>query len=381
MSHKSKLLAGVAAAGTVIFSTGVLAGDMGKDGMNAKGKVYGDFRWSLAHTDEHAHPASVGASAPADLLDANNNRSVIGVKASTSHGGLTAFVKYERDMLNDTATGATGAAVDNTRKAYLGIEGGFGTLLYGQAETAYAASGRKLDPFFNTSLSGFTGAVGAINGASYGYSALTNDNVGAGLLDNQVAYTTPSFGGLTVNAAVFADEGAADRHDLALGAEFSNAGLTAGVQILDINSGVVSTNGSVQNFSNIGFGAGATAEVEATRLYAGLDTKALGVNVSWEKLDLHGGLKDRDYYAASAWLGVTASTRLALGVGKTENTPFEGNAVTVGVFHDVMDNLTVHAGARKVDRQQSSTTTAANLTSTDAVSLGFSYKFNLGFGS
>lgn len=344
MLNKSKLLAGVAVVGAVV-STGVFAAD-------GKGAVYGDIRWSLDQAD---------ASGTAPSYTATNNNSYYGIKGSITEGQLTAFGGYERTLDND------GAGADTTRQGYFGLKcDTFGTLQFGQFATAYMESGRKLDPFYNTTVAGIAGP-GASN--SYGLSAtLTAETLGSGFIDNQVAYTTPSFGGLTVNAAVFMLEGTGSTtgdHDYALGAEYSNAGISVGVQALDVN-----------NLTN--FGVATTGS--AVRVYGGFNVAQFGVNISAEKVDGSGVGGATDYVFASGWFGVTPATRLALALGKENNDSpggaggVEGDSVSLGVFHDVVKNFTGWVAARHFD----ATGVGGQA---DVITLGASYKFNLGFGS
>lgn len=374
MLNKSKLLAGAGAVavGAVVCSTGVLAAD-------GKGAVYGDVRWSLDAAD------ASGVAGP--NYSATNNNSFWGIKGSVTEGQLTAFGGYERTLDNDgstststvTATDTPGLdtvtitttfpGLDATRQGYFGLKcDTLGTLQYGQFATAYMESGRKLDPFANTALAGTTG-VGGFN--SHGQSGLSAETFGAGFINNQVAYTTPSFGGLTVNAALFLDETVTgttqdQNHDYGVGAEFSNSGLTVGVQALDINNAA--------NFSAVG-----TASTEVVRAYAGLNVARFGVNVSAEKASLPGA--DADFIFASGWFGVSDTTRLALALGHENNATgggaaAEGNSVSLGVFHDVMKNFTGWVAARRFDSK-----VAGPDPHDDVITMGASYKFNLGFGS
>lgn len=349
MLNKSKLLAGAVAVGAVVCSHGVFAAD-------GKGAVYGDIRWSLNHADAKRAPASYSAT---------NNNSYWGIKGSVTEGELTAFGAYENTLNNDSG------AADTTRQGYFGLKSGtFGTLQYGQFATAYMESGRKLDPFANTAVAGVTG-VGAFN--SHGLSGLTAETFRAGFVNNQVAYTTPSFGGLTVNAAFFLDESTSGAppvqdkdHDYGGGAEFNHSGITVGVQALDINSGAA-------NFS-VPVGG-----VEVVRAYGGLNTGRFGANVSVEKASIPG--PDADYVFASAWFGVTPATRIAAAAGFENESGAEGTSVSLGVFHNVMKNFTGWVAARRFDGSGNPSTGGSSGVVNDVITMGASYKFNLGFGS
>lgn len=86
-------------------------------------KFYGSIRIGLEHSD------------PGDDADAQtivkNWASRMGFQGSTDMGnGLTGFGKYEWGV--DTASGDNGNGALSTRKAYVGVEGGFGKILLGQ---------------------------------------------------------------------------------------------------------------------------------------------------------------------------------------------------------------------------------------------------------
>lgn len=329
--------------------------------VEVEGGLYGDFRLSYGYFDSDA--ADVEADG-----DIDNNNSYVGLRALTVGEGLSAFAQYERLADNDNGT----AGGELTRQFFGGVTGAYGTLSYGRQATAYKLSGQKLDPFYNTSVSGISGATGVINGAGYGLSALTNDTVGSGFINNQVAYVSAPMHGVRVNAAVFVDEGAGDAEDgdYALGAEWAAEGLTVGVQALDLNSGRAA--GSVQNFSNIGL-VGAAGELEAVRGYAAYAASNWGVGGSFEALNLRAGQEDRDYAFVSGWYGLSPRLRLAASVGHTENTPFEGLGYTVGASYMLLENLNVYAAARSVERDDE----AAQPSDTQSYALGVSYRFDI----
>ncbi len=322
--------------------------------------LYGDFRLSLGYFDSDATD---------DDTDVDNNNSHAGLRLMAKEGDLAAFVQYERLLDNDDGT----SEGELTRQFFGGVTGKYGTLGYGRQATAYKVAGQKLDPFYNTSVAGISGATGTINGASYGQSALTNDTVGSGFINNQIAYVSPVISGVRVNAVVFLDDagGESEEHDFGAGIEFSQDGLTLGVQALDLQSG--STAGSAQNFSNIGL-VGAAAELNAVRYYAALADKSWGVGASYETLDLKAGLPDRAYTYVAGWYGLSDKLRVALGYGNTNDTPFEGDGYTLGASYTVMENLNVYLAGRFVERDNA----AAQPSDTQSYALGVSYTFDIG---
>jgi hypothetical protein len=343
---RATALAAIAAA---CMSGGALAAE-------SRGALYGDLRLSLDYADDNST-----ASGPTYTVTDNN--SVWGVKASTAQGGVTVFGAYERFIDSDDPS--TGTPVEFTRQAYLGLTSFCGTVKFGRHSTAYADAGRKLDPFYNTAASGTGGvaAAGSIFGAgnSHGSSTRFNgDFLGEAIVADHIAYQTPVFLGLTANAAMFLDEtGNADQdHDYGAGLEYAGGGFTAGAQFLDANGA---------NFATWG------VDVEAMRAYAGYAGSRFGAGASWERLDMPTGTDNASFLMVSAWYGVREDTRVAVSFGLENESGTEGDSLRAGVFHDVAENFTIWLAVRRYNER-----VAAN-PDADVVTLGGSYKFNLGF--
>lgn len=389
MLKMSKLLAGaIGAAAAVVCSTGAFA--------DSKGSVYGDIRYGLDFSDSSGPVSDAGpVGSDTDLRDLN---SFVGVKASSGQGDLRVFGAYEMY----TAAGGSFVDPESQRQLYAGVATPFGTVAYGRMFTEYAKSGMAIDPFYNTSLAsangGPAGSASIAPGAvpplfvSYGLSpAWTGESptlpiFGTGntaVQDAQLAYESPTFFGVTVNSAVFFDQndnaatGGEESHDYGLGASWSGMGINAGVQWLQVNDEVGA--GTFQGaFGNAGNGTG---DATATRLHVGYSASRFGAALSAERIDLQGGgVLDEEYLFASGWFGVTQGTRIAASVGMTNETTFEGTGIQAGVFHDVIDNFTVNAGASWYDLHEDSTNSPGPaVDDTYIVALGASYKFDLGF--
>ena len=394
MFSKSKLLAAaISAAAAVLCSTGAYAVD-------AKGSVYGDIRYGLDYSDSSG-PVSNGndVGADTDLRDLN---SVLGVKAAGGAGDVSVFGVFE--MYIGAEYGSI-LSLDSTRQLFAGVNTPVGTISYGRMFTDYAKVGLAMDPFHNTSLaSGFGGtagstqllpALGAPTFNSFGLSPFMHGElptvslVGAGVQASQLAYVTPSFGGVTVNGAVFFDRAddsqtnGEESHDYAAGLAWRGMGINAGVQFVQMNDEV----GQGTFLAAGGTNGSGNGDATATRVHGGYAGANFGVNASWERIDLQGlGAQDEDYMFVSGWFGVASGTRIAASYGMANETldpasgaSGEGTGTTVGVFHDVLENFTVHAGVSMFDLKDSvqSGTDAADDTYIAAV--GASYKFDLGF--
>lgn len=395
MLKMSKLLAGaIGAAAAVVCSTGAFA--------DSKGSVYGDIRYGLDFSDSSG-PISSGndVGADTDLRDLN---SFFGVKASSGQGDIRVFGAYESYVGGEYGSILSFEA---HRQLYAGVGTPFGTVAYGRMFTEYAKTGIAIDPFYNTSLAsangGAAGSASLFAGLappsfnSYGQSAtLTGEApmigaIGAGVQSGQLAYETPTFFGVTMNGAVFFDRAddsttGEESHDYALGASWSGMGLNAGVQWLQMNDEV----GAGTFIGACGTSGNGTCDATATRLHAGYSAPRFGIAASYELIDLQGfggaELPNEEYYFLSGWFGVTQGTRLAASVGMTNETldpgtgnSAEGAGVQFGVFHDVIENFTVHAGGSWYDLKENDQSGPSAADDTYIAAVGASYKFDLGF--
>jgi hypothetical protein len=293
-------------------------------------------------------------------------------------------------------------SLEASRQTFAGVSTGLGTVTYGRMFTDYAKSGIAIDPFYNTALASANGGVAGSTAAlgvaptftSYGISPFFTGEapylgaLGSGVQPNQLAYESPNLFGLTFNGAVFFDRNddsptnagtGQESHDYGAGLAWNGMGITAGVQFLQVNDEV----GGGQFIGALGAGGGGNGDATATRLHASYAAQRFGAAISAERIDLQGaGILDEDYYFASGWFGVMPGTRVAASVGMTNETGFEGTGMQVGVFHDVMENFTVHAGASMYDLHEDSVSGPGPAVDDSWIAaLGASYKFELGFMS
>ena len=318
-----------------------------------RGALYGDLRLSLDYVEDHT-------GVPGPVFTGTDNQSIWGLKLSTARGGVTLFGGYERFIELDDPP--LGIPIEVTRQAYLGLSSLCGTLKFGRHPTAYSEAGRKLDPFYNTAASGTFGIAdagtlfggGNSHGSASGFNA---DAFGSAFVADHFAYRSPSFAGFSGNVAVFLDEtGTADQdHGYGAGVEYLGHGVTAGLQYIDSNGAQDLTWGT-----NVG----------AARLYAGYAGPRFGAGASWERHDLPGAVM-ANYLMVSGWYGISEHTRVAVSVGVEDDSATEGDSTRVGIFHDVIEDVTVWAAARRYNGPAQ--------TDADVITIGASYKFSLGF--
>lgn len=281
-----------------------------------------------------------------------NNASQIGIFASAQEQGYRGFVNYERGFDRFSATSTNTDDRDFVREFFGGISHAtYGTLSIGRQSTAYKLSGRRLDPFYDTSLAGFNGQF-FNEGASFGLSNLTN-----GFTSNTASYTSPVImEGLSANAAFFLRDGN-DSNDYALGGSYENVehDLTAGVQYVRSEGQVV-------------FGFPAPGG-NATRLHAGYGgVTDWNFGASFEYVDIEGVSEGRKYFFGSATYQWLPDVKLAAAIGDTMDTPFDGQGLTAGVFYTFFKDLTAYAGARYI-----SLDTSNNF----SIATGISYTFDV----
>jgi len=326
--------------------------------VETKGALYGDLRISFDYTDD-------SSATPGPTYTVTDNNSAWGVKASTVKGGVTVFGNYER-FINDDEPVVPGFPVELTRQAYLGVTSFCGTIKVGRHSTAYTEAGRKLDPFYNTAASGSGGLISAGSmfggGNSHGTSTAFNaDALGGAYVANHISYQSPTFWGLTGNAAFFAHEtnDSDQDHDYGFGVEYAGsgktAGLTGGLQYLDANG----ANGPT-------WGVGVTA----LRLYAGYAQERWGAGLSHEMLGQTIG-PDQTFTMVSGWFGFRDDTRVAASWGAEDASVSDGGSLRVGLFHDLLDSFTLWAAVRSFG--------GSNIPDADVFTMGASYKFSLGF--
>lgn len=136
--------------------------------------------------------ASGGTAANSNLLSRtrlDSNSSLIGFKGSEDlGGGMKAIFQYESGIAADVA-----GAVAGGRDTYVGLTGGFGTVLMGTLTHPIRLMGAKVDMNPGATSSAF---VGSIFGKFAGFATGTDNRA-----TNTLAYVTPSFSGFTVTGA------------------------------------------------------------------------------------------------------------------------------------------------------------------------------------
>jgi predicted porin len=137
-------------------------------------EVYGKARMSVDYSDNgDDNPGQEKSN-----MSVSSNASRIGFKGDEDlGGGLTALWQYEEGVSFDTGTWGT----DN-RPSFLGVAGGFGTVLAGRLDTPYKSTTNSWDPFVDTK-------------ADY------NSIMVGPRVSNTLAYMSPDMNGFNVDVA------------------------------------------------------------------------------------------------------------------------------------------------------------------------------------
>ena len=153
-----------------------------------------------------------------------NNNSFLGFKGSEDlGGGLKAVWQLETNVNFDgNQSNATDAGnVFGTRNTFVGLAGGFGTVVAGVHDTPYKMATGPLDIF--------VGTLGDYNGV-FGAAGLMGSNPSA-LFDlrtaNTIAYLSPKFGGFDVKAAYVMGKEGAEKAPLDRSSAYSLSGTYA----------------------------------------------------------------------------------------------------------------------------------------------------------
>lgn len=305
---------------------------------------------------------SIQPTAPS--FEAIDNASRADAQARFNFDAVRLAATYERGFRNDRA------GIMPERQRNLTLDSPFGKLLIGDAPSAFRVTGERLDPFFDTALSGFNGRVLG-EGASYGLSNLTNS-----VTRNSAAYTTPAlFGGLQLNAAGYlgTKEAPNDEIDRAVGIAYTFEGLGGegrvlhlGAQALQIENPTAFALGDsrLNRRSPVG---GSPGESDNLRLHAAYTTPRFSLGISGEHIDVKAEPKARGYLFTSATFAVNPNLKLAASYGRLDfkagSPALSGDSFALGAFARVSEITTAYLGARRtlLDNGTDSTVMALGL--------------------
>lgn len=301
----------------------------------------------------------------------HSNSSRLGLKGSHDVRSAKILFQYESGVdLTGNGTGdgngganSNGQLFTRARDSYVGVKGGFGTVLFGR--------------------------LGALNQWLYDYN-LFGDQVGdlgnlwggdglPGRADHAAWYRTPSFGGATLALTYVPEQGTNDADAYIGKAEYTNGGIKLG--------GV---------YANFGNGTG-SSDTKVAAITASYDAGAFSVGGGWQRETGIGGVSnaDRDKYSlgASVRLGGNGTVKAQYTkVDDLDNTSNTGaDQWALGYDYAWDRNTTLYVAYAKTNNDAGASYTSydyghgdhgvpalASGNSPAAISVGVVYKFDVG---
>jgi predicted porin len=296
-------------------------------------EVYVDARASLDFVNNNDNTPGNKDS----TVSLSSNYSNIGFKGDEDLGaGLTALWQVEQEVDFDTGTWGSRA-----RDTYVGIAGGFGSVLAGHMRTPYRAATVRLDPFADTrgDSSAIIGSTGNLGGtAAYG---LFNDEFRA---SNMITYMTPDLSGFNAAVAyVMSDAIGDDNLPKTSAADDRNAySLSVGY-----NNGPIFATAGYESISKAGLGGGTgTPDAQAYKIggsYTIMDATTIGA--LFENIDLGGTIGDRNAWSLNVSHKIGSTTLMAAYTAADDNSTSSSGAsqYSIGVKQALSKNTEVYA--------------------------------------
>jgi predicted porin len=289
-----------------------------------------------------------------------SNSSRLGIKGSEDlGGGLKAVYQYETTIGWDGDTNGGTGGMGTQRNTFVGLGGGFGTVLLGIHDTPLKMVGRKYD-FFGDQVGDFRNFTRA-NGTGLGF----DERPG-----NVIAYMTPTFSGVSAGVAYVNDEnGSADKANFttSTGTAYSND--TSAISAM-LNYKVAKFEASLayethgKSFTSA---AAATADknMSAVRLGASYDfgmVNVKGFYANQDNLVAQDSVKARNIYGIGAGVKVGAAGTVKAQIGMAEKLSGVADSgatlYAVGYDHAMSKNTTAYAAYSMVDNQAEATFSA-----------------------
>ncbi|PFG09929.1 porin [Marinobacter sp. LV10MA510-1] len=312
-------IAAISFSGAAAAQVTMSASELGTK-MDSMPQVYGNIQLAITHDSIDGGPSSV---------EHTDNGSTIGVKHEHMiASGITGFFKAELEFDADDKAGNSG--LDSFDEAYIGVKGdSFGQIWIGSDDSTYERAVDEISNFWE---------VASLNlGGGY--------DTGEGDL---VQYMTPSFGGLTLGAAVqFSGDG-----DARTGADARTKGdksypyqLSAvyAVDALELAFAMDSNDGSTKYSSDKAsannentYGVRASYNLDSLRVTGQLQTRK-------DVADTYGLMGV--YTLGQNQFALSYETREKDGSNKSITGDDTTNTVSIQALRNVSDNLYIYAEA------------------------------------
>lgn len=294
--------------------------------------IYGTLNADFGTVERTGATASAGAlnslvgapgATPSEVsgrTTLRSNSSNFGLRGSRSlRGGLRGVFQIESSIGVDG-----GASTLSGRDTFLGISGGFGTLLYGgNMDSPYKRSVQGKDPFYATGIASQKGILGspgfnvpsvnAVSGVTVGGNSGATHQNDAGFdarLDNLVTYRSPTFSGFAGEVAFGANEqktASINPRVLSLQARYE-AGPVFAAYAHERREDVFGLNALLAFVPGTGVGSGAAPTAGSSRdngnkFGLGYNFGATELLVVWERLEYRTSVGSVSRYERDALVG------------------------------------------------------------------------------
>lgn len=307
--------------------------------------VYGRVDASVGSTKQ----GTVGAvTSNSQLYSGNLTTSRLGFRGTEDlGGGLRAIFGLETGLAID----APAATTLGDRAAFVGLQGGFGTVRLGRHDTSFddirdvMVVHNLWDSQFSSTRSGVTGtginAVGGLN--DY------NDRA-----NNQIRYDSPSFGGVTLGVSYGMDEDSTVSQDVvAYNIRYRAGKLDAGIAFQE-------------NRQAGAPGYAITNNIDYTTIAAAYNFGSFRVSGGWNQVKnkVAGGRKANSYsigvmVPVGAWefsAGYTTAESKAVGNGLGANAKEEGSTFALGATYALSKRTRLYAAYNDGDIERAGVT-------------------------
>lgn len=240
-------------------------------------EVYGDARMSVDLNDNGDNTTGMEKS----KASVSSNASYLGFRGDEDLGnGLSAMYQFEQGVDFDTGTWNS---VQGTRPSFVGIGGGFGTVMAGRFDTPYMSATDQYDIFADTKAD-----YNAIMGNA-------NNYLGTAIFDSRVSntlvYATPDMSGFKAALAyVMSDAIASDNLPISKSDAKKDAYSVDGTY----DNGPLSLAAAWQVISKAGAANDDITGMKVGGSYTIMD--ATTIALVYENLDVGGTIKDRNAY-------------------------------------------------------------------------------------
>ena len=263
-----------------------------------------------------------------------SNSSYIGFKGTEALGnGMSAVWQFENGL--NTENGAAGGW--NNRDSFVGLTGGFGTIVMGNITGPTRALGAKMD--VNSGATGIganTALLGKLGGGS-GASAFDTR------INNAVAYVSPSFSGVTATIGYMANE------NKSLNTDPLTANTKAWTGGVSYDNGPIYAAYAYTKLDLVANGA-ATGDAKSNRLGVKYNGGNWTVGAMWDRsqLELTGGTQKVTTWYLPVTFNVTANGKIIAQyghAGNVSNTAADESAkhVVLGYEHSLSKRTIVKA--------------------------------------